>query len=114
VTTLLELARSIAAHRRLQLSHEIRLDQPATPMDATLKGLLERAVAQAGVPVHHLSSGAGHDAMIVARRMPVAMLFLRSPGGISHHPNEAVHESDVAAALAAGLLFLDLLAAERR
>lgn len=114
VTTLLELARSIAAHRRLQLSHEIRLDQPATPMDATLKGLLERAVAQAGVPVHHLSSGAGHDAMIVARRMPVAMLFLRSPGGISHHPNEAVHESDVAAALAAGLRFLDLLAAERR
>jgi allantoate deiminase len=42
--------------------------------------------------------------------MPVAMLFLRSPGGVSHHPDEAVREEDVAAALAAGRRFLDLLA----
>ena len=37
-----------------------------------------------------ITSGAGHDAMIVARRVPAAMLFLRSPGGLSHHPDEAV------------------------
>ena len=37
-----------------------------------------------------MTSGAGHDAMIVAARMPAAMLFLRSPGGISHHPDESV------------------------
>ena len=51
--------------------------------------------------------------MILAPRMPVAMLFVRSPGGVSHHPDEAVGESDVAAALAAGLGFVDLLAAEQ-
>ena len=48
--------------------------------------------------------------MILAARMPVAMLFLRSPGGISHHPDEAVLEGDVAAALGVGLAFLDDLA----
>ena len=50
-----------------------------------------------------MTSGAGHDAMIVARRMPAAMLFLRSPGGISHHPDETVLPEDVAAALEVGL-----------
>ncbi len=51
--------------------------------------------------------------MILAPRMPVAMLFVRSPGGVSHHPDEAVAEADVAAALTAGIRFVDLLAAER-
>jgi allantoate deiminase len=59
-----------------------------------------------------MSSGAGHDAMIVARRMPAAMLFLRSPGGISHHPDETVLDSDVADAIEAGMHFLEEL--ERR
>ena len=53
-----------------------------------------------------MTSGAGHDAMIVARRVPSAMLFLRSPGGLSHHPDESVLPEDVAAAFAAGLEFL--------
>jgi len=53
-----------------------------------------------------MTSGAGHDAMIVARRVPAAMLFLRSPGGLSHHPDEAVLPGDVEAALATGLEFL--------
>ncbi len=53
-----------------------------------------------------MTSGAGHDAMIVARRMPSAMLFLRSPGGISHHPDEQVLVDDVAAALEVGVHLL--------
>jgi len=48
--------------------------------------------------------------MSLAARMPVAMLFLRSPAGISHHPDETVLEGDVAAALGAGLAFLEDLA----
>jgi allantoate deiminase len=67
-------------------------------------------VTSLGVPVHRIDSGAGHDAMIMAARMPVAMLFLRSPGGLSHHPDEAVVEDDVAAALAVGRAFLEDLA----
>jgi allantoate deiminase len=45
--------------------------------------------------------------MIVAARMPAAMVFLRSPKGISHHPDESVLESDVAQALALGAQLLD-------
>jgi allantoate deiminase len=99
-------ARDIAARRGLEVSWTQRLDQAATSMDPSLVATLERAVRRAGVPVHHLSSGAGHDAMIVGARMPAAMLFLRSPGGISHHPDESVLEADVDAALEVGLQFL--------
>jgi len=45
--------------------------------------------------------------MILARKLPASMLFLRSPGGISHHPAETVLEEDVAAALAVGACFID-------
>jgi allantoate deiminase len=41
--------------------------------------------------------------------MPAAMLFLRSPGGISHHPDETVLVEDVAAALEVGMRFLEQL-----
>jgi allantoate deiminase len=57
-----------------------------------------------------MPSGAGHDAMIVARCMPAGMLFVRSPGGVSHHPDESVREDDVAAALEVGARFLQDLA----
>jgi len=109
---LLRSADQIAAGRCLKVSSEQRLDQPALRMDAALTEILEHAVAAAGRPVHRMASGAGHDAMIVARRMPAAMLFLRSPGGISHHPAENVIAGDVAAALDVGMLFLEEL--ERR
>jgi len=110
---LLRLAGEIATRRGLVLAYEHLLDQPATPMDGMLTTLLARAVESTGTPVEHLTSGAGHDAMILATVMPAAMLFVRSPGGVSHHPDEAVHDADVAAALAAGLRFVELLAAER-
>ncbi len=45
--------------------------------------------------------------MIVAGRVPSAMLFVRSPGGLSHHPDEDVLQADVAAALKAGLHFIE-------
>ena len=47
--------------------------------------------------------------MILAAKTPVSMLFLRSPGGISHHPDESVHGDDVDAALQAGLRFLETI-----
>ena len=64
------------------------LDQPSVAMDAAQTGC--SGPSSVRLPVHRMTSGAGHDAMIVARRMPAAMLFLRSPGGISHHPDETV------------------------
>jgi allantoate deiminase len=47
----------------------------------------------------------------MAARMPAAMLFLRSPRGLSHHPDEDVLPGDVEKALMAGVEFLRVLAA---
>jgi allantoate deiminase len=105
-----EAARQIATARSLNVHWDVQLDQSAVAMDAGLIERLDRAVAEVGVPRRHMASGAGHDAMIVASRMPAAMLFVRSPGGISHHPDEAVEVDDVAAAIAAGGAFLEDLA----
>ena len=105
-TFLLRTAEQIAQRRGLQVTWERRMDQPAIPLDLPLTSALERAVVRAGFPVHRMTSGAGHDAMIMAQHCPAAMLFLRSPGGISHHPDETVLAEDVAAALATGAEFL--------
>jgi allantoate deiminase len=110
VESLRHAAERIASRRQLTVQWDTHLDQPSVAMSPTLVTMLERAVASQGVPVHRIDSGAGHDAMILATRMPVAMLFLRSPGGISHHPDETVIEDDVAAALGTGLAFLEELA----
>jgi allantoate deiminase len=111
VERLLGSARQIATRRGLEISTEPLLEQAAVPMDSALTESLQRAVADSGYPVHRMASGAGHDAMIVARRMPATMLFMRSPRGISHHPREAVWPEDVAAALAVGMRFLESLGA---
>jgi allantoate deiminase len=109
---LLDAARRIGARRGIAVEWQQRNDQPATACDPCMVAALARAVAASGVPVHKMPSGAGHDAMILAARVPVAMLFVRSPGGVSHHPDEAVHAGDVEAALSAGVALLAEL--ERR
>lgn len=109
VDRILDSARTIASRRGLSFEPELNLDQAAVPCDPWLIAAIERAVTAAGFPVHRMTSGAGHDAMILASRVPIAMLFLRSPGGISHHPDESVNEDDVAAALNVGLLVLQEL-----
>ncbi len=49
--------------------------------------------------MRHLVSGAGHDAVALSARMPVAMLFVRCVGGVSHNPVESVAVEDVAVAI---------------
>jgi allantoate deiminase len=114
VEELLRSANKIAARRNLIFNHTRQLDQPAVAMDERLTSYLADAVVAAGFPPRQLHSGAGHDAMVMASRMPATMLFLRSPGGISHNPAEAVRAEDVEAALAVSQKFLERLAAEVR
>ena len=104
--SLLDAGKRIARRRGLDFHSEQRLDQPATPLDPELICAVERAVTRSGSPVHRMVSGAGHDVMIMAQSCPAAMLFLRSPGGVSHHREESVLPEDVASALAAGAEFL--------
>lgn len=104
--SLLRKANAAGEKRGVAVSHEVLLDQEAVPMDEALRHRLASAVEAAGYPVHRMDSGAGHDAMILAPHMPSAMLFLRSPGGVSHHPDENVLLEDVEAALQVGARFV--------
>jgi allantoate deiminase len=114
VDALLAQAEAIAQRRALDLQCARQMDQPAVPMDERLTAFLADAIEAAGLPVKSMPSGAGHDAMVMAACVPTAMLFLRSPGGISHHPDETVREEDVTAALEVCGKFLQRLAAEVR
>jgi len=97
--------------RNIHIEWTQRLDQASVACDGALVATLARAVESVGLPVHRMVSGAGHDAMVLAKRVPAVMLFLRSPGGISHHPDETVLPGDVEAALQVGLRFLNQLEA---
>jgi allantoate deiminase len=106
VDTLLAQADSIAARRGLTVGTKISMDQPAVTMDPGMCALAMEAIRSTGVTPLSMVSGAGHDAMILAERVPTTMIFLRSPEGLSHHPEESVRPQDVENALAAGLAFL--------
>jgi allantoate deiminase len=102
-----EEAHAIGLRRGVAATGEQYSVQPAVRLDPTMVALAERACMQAGYETMRMTSGAGHDAMVIAGHLPSAMIFLRNPGGISHHPDESVAEQDVAAALHAGLLLFD-------
>ena len=106
-------AESIASRRGVESRWQPRQESGAVPMDPGLTSLLARAVEDLGYGVERLPSGAGHDAVEVAAIAPVAMLFVRSVGGVSHHPAESVSPGDVAAAIEATSRFLALVAESR-
>jgi allantoate deiminase len=110
---LIRQAESIAARRGVTVKWRILLAQQAVAMDPFLAEQIEHAIRKAGCEPHRMASGAGHDAMILAEKIPAGMIFLRTPGGISHDPAESVRLDDVAKALDCGQHLLTQLAASR-
>jgi allantoate deiminase len=110
VQDIIRQAEEIAGRRRLFVQQNALLEQPAVAMDPFLVGMIEQAIIKTGCPPHRMASGAGHDAMILAEKVPSAMIFLRTPGGISHDPAETVLCVDVEKAIECGLHLLDQLA----
>lgn len=70
---------------------------PPVPLDARLQKLIEQEVEQLGLRHSTLPSGAGHDAKIMASRVPSAMIFVPSRGGRSHCPEEVTDWADIEA-----------------
>ncbi len=113
VDQLIRQADSIAARRGVALRWRTLLAQHAVAMDPFLVAQIGHAIQKAGCEPHRMASGAGHDAMILAEKIPAAMIFLRTPRGISHDPLESVYLDDVAKALECGLHLLTQLATSR-
>jgi allantoate deiminase len=110
VDDLIRQAQEIAARRGLSVHQSTLLSQRAVAMDPFLTAEIEKAIVETGCKPHRMVSGAGHDAMILAEKVPAAMIFLRTPGGISHDPTESVAVEDVEKAIYCGLHLLDQLA----
>jgi len=110
---LIRQAESIAARRSVTVKWRTMLSQNAVAMDPFLTEQIAHGIQKAGCEPHRMASGAGHDAMILAEKIPAAMIFLRTPGGISHDPAESVHLDDVAKALECGHHLLTQLAASQ-
>ena len=79
---------------------------PCTPK---LAELLAQAIEALGYPPRRLPSGAGHDGVMLSALAPIAMLFVRCKGGVSHNPAESVDVADVAVAIETLGKFLELL-----
>ena len=87
----------------------------AAPCDPALQEAFADAIAAHGIPVRHLPSGAGHDAMVFPAVAPIAMLFVRcGNNGISHHPDETMTAEDAEIATSVLLHFLEHLPRRRR
>ncbi|MGA8312835.1 MAG: allantoate amidohydrolase [Terriglobales bacterium] len=110
VDALVHQAEEMAKRRGLSVARSTLLNQPAVAMDSFLVSEIEQAIQKAGCKPQRMVSGAGHDAMILAEKIPSAMIFLRTPGGISHDPGESVELEVVAKAIECGLCLLDQLA----
>ena len=102
----LAFAERQAKDRNVRCKTSLLHEQAAVALDAGFVKNLLQAAARASYACETMTSGAGHDAMILAPYVPSAMLFLRSPGGVSHHPDETVLVGDVGAALATGMELL--------
>ncbi len=111
VQNLIQHAEMIAARRGLTAAYHALIDQPAVTMSPFLVEQIVEAIRTSGCEPYRMVSGAGHDSMILAECVPAAMIFLRTPGGISHHPDESVSVDDVAKAIECGMHLLDQLAA---
>jgi len=106
------LARQTASSRHLKVAAQLVQQTASVACSPKLSGLLERAAKKHLPQIVRLPSGAGHDAVILARITPAAMLLIRCKGGISHHPDESASRQDVRVALAVLNDFLRLSASE--
>ncbi|WP_426208015.1 allantoate amidohydrolase [Massilia sp. TWP1-3-3] len=107
VQDILDGIAAICARRQVEAGVEQIVSAAAAPCAPWLMAQLGSAIERAGLPRHDLASGAGHDAMAMARVTDVAMLFARcGNGGISHNRLETMTADDAELAAQVVLDFL--------
>jgi hydantoinase/carbamoylase family amidase len=95
-------AQKAARKRNMTAAFKERQTLPATPLHGRIISALEGAASATGEPYMLMFSGAAHDTMCVADRVPSAMVFVPCKDGISHSPLEEARPAD--AALAAEII----------
>jgi N-carbamoyl-L-amino-acid hydrolase len=90
-------AAEIAAGAGLTLSLKRLFTIPARPFDPDCVDLVRQAAHRLGLPAREIISGAAHDAVYVASRLPAAMIFVPCEGGLSHNEAENILPQDAEA-----------------
>ncbi len=85
-----EAAHRIAAETGVTLALEELFLNPGQPFDPACVALVRQAAADLGYPAREIVSGAGHDAVYVARHVPTAMIFTPCKDGLSHNEAESI------------------------
>lgn len=101
----------IATRRGVTARITLGYNAPAAPCDPGMTDRLAAAVAPDAKNPIRMPSGAGHDAMSLRGVMPIAMMFVRCRGGVSHSPAEFTTTADIDAAARALVRFIEGLAA---
>jgi N-carbamoyl-L-amino-acid hydrolase len=91
------LVAAAAASQKLEAAVEEFWYFPPTPFDPKLVGAVREAAAAQGYNHQDIISGAGHDAVYMARIAPTAMIFVPCVGGISHNEIEDAKPEDLTA-----------------
>ena len=99
IAWLRERGDEIRMGQAIESTWQLVQENRAVLCDPALTGLLARAIEAQGYPAWRVPSGAGHDGVMLSSLTPIAMLFVRCKGGISHNPAESVAELDVAVAI---------------
>jgi allantoate deiminase len=107
-------AADIAETRRLDVAFERFHDAAAVDCAPALQQAFAASISALGHHPVHLPSGAGHDAQMMARLCPSAMLFVRCRRGISHNPAEYASPGDMGLAVAALIHFIENFAPPAR
>jgi allantoate deiminase len=95
----LTAAQRIADGRGVRVTHDVISEQPPIVLSAWPRATLYDECRARGLAYRILSSGAGHDAAVVARRAPSAMVFIPCVDGVSHSPREQASPEDIALAV---------------
>lgn len=94
-------ARQVAAGHGVDVEVASQSSSPAVQFADELRERLGATLSGRWRPVAHLSTGAGHDAGVLAAFVPAAMLFVRNPTGVSHSPAEHADRDDCLAGVGA-------------
>ena len=94
----LECCAETAERRGLRIAHEVLSEQPPIVLAAWPRTILYEECASRSLAYRVLPSGAGHDAAVVGRRAPSALVFIPCVDGISHSPREQASPEDIALA----------------
>jgi N-carbamoyl-L-amino-acid hydrolase len=90
-------ARAIADAAGVQLDLSVLFEIPAQPFDPSCVDLVRQGAAKLGYSTREIVSGAGHDAVYVARHVPTAMIFTPCKDGLSHNELESIKPEEAEA-----------------